>query len=112
MTEPKIVCLDRYSGEFYWTTMKNLERYQREINEKVSQQGHCSYHEYLEIMTRDWPEEVRNRFYETSLKGWMDDYGFTKLNGMDSIEFAITNRKDATGLEYFAFDFDAKLWKA
>lgn len=71
---PEVECLvvDSTTGKFYKTTEEKLLQAMKELNELILEKSQITIHELHEIMTQDWPEDERAKFFErfNSHCGW------------------------------------------
>lgn len=70
--EKECLVMDSMTGELYKATEAKLLQAQKELNELMLEKGPITLHEYYEIMTRDWPEDKKAKFFArlNSHCGW------------------------------------------
>lgn len=71
--EVNYIVMDSMTGELYKTTEAKLLRAEKEFNDLMLKKGPITLHEWYEIMTQDWPEDERVKFFErlNSRCGWV-----------------------------------------
>jgi len=89
---PKQECLvmDRMTGTIYMSDLDEMRRMQSELNEKLFSNRTPSLMEVYEIMTKDWPEEKRKKFFEhlNKYEGW------TCTHPVEETQLVITHCED------------------
>lgn len=100
-----ILCYDKLTGEYFCTTMEKLQEYQNLINLNLREDGHISYNDYIDVLTADLPEYVKELYKENRAR--RGDYcGVSSRVGEREIELTkhLSKAEDGTAIIVLQFD--------
>lgn len=72
---PDCIVYEQYTGACYLSTIDEINKIQNEINNKLASSKHFSIKEVYGILTEDWPEDKKEKFWQRyyDLAGWMTE---------------------------------------
>ena len=105
MADKNVLCYDKILGVYYSTNMEEISRAQKRLDELLSCRGYFSLDQYMDILTKDWPEDLREQFYEDRCKGWMRDYGYLQKVGDVKFDFELQYEKSDDCSDLISINF-------
>ena len=106
--EKDYLIMDQDTGELFRTDAQTLNRAQERINELLNNRGHFTLMELYEIITKDWPEDKKQEFFErlNSYEGWKlnEKYANEDLEKLDLDWSSIDDEQLLLTRKDFAFE--------
>ena len=86
INESECLVYDRKSGRFLRTTRETLDIAQEELTKIAEQDGYVTYKDVLDIISRDWPKEMRDRLLGRAI----EPVGWVKANEEQNVDLKLT----------------------